>query len=174
MMTAPFTGSGVFMAMTPQIVNLGGVGSLAVSVTDAQYPIPGEWPDWERVLIDLLTPIAPTYQSLPLTVADIQAALPLIFVRRMGGGLDFNAITDRAHMKAVCFGLTRAASFSMAQQVRQAFADCQGGVEVNGVLVDFAEPISGVTEMIDIDPQMRTEEVDCFFYGRRQFPPASR
>lgn len=167
-MTAPYSGGGTLTdtVIVPLPGALSGVGGLSVSVSDP-YPMPGAWPDWEHVLIDLLTPIAYTCQTMPLTAEDIQAALPFIFVRRFGGGLDFNAITDKAHMKTVVFSRSRATSYQLAQQVLETFVSCQGGVDVNGVLVDFAEPFTGPVEMFDIDQQNRTEELDWWFYGRR-------
>lgn len=145
-----------------------GTGALSVAL-DAPYPEPGEFPDWEQVLIDLLTPITYTCQTLPPSADDLQALLPLLWVRRDGGGLDINAITDTANMRIVAMSHTRSASWRLARQAREAVLACPAG-SVNGVLVDWCEEITGELEIGDADPLNRTVEVAFRMMARRQNP----
>ena len=130
------------------------------------YPMPGAFPDWEQVLVDLCTPITYTCSSLPPDVTSLDGLLPLILVRRVGGGLDVNAITDTALVQLTAFAATRQASQQLAYQVREAMLAC-AGTSVNGVLVDWVEEISGQLEVVDLDPLNRTVEVAFRCQARR-------
>ncbi|WSJ12642.1 hypothetical protein OG326_23835 [Nocardia sp. NBC_01327] len=145
-----------------------GAGALTV-VTGEPYPEPGEFPDFERVLVDLLTPITYTCQVLPPSDDLLQAALPLLLVRRDGGGLDFNAVTDTANMRVVALSHKRSDSWRLARQVREAVLACPGTGNA-GVLVDWCEEITGQLEIGDLDPLNRSVEVAFRMMARRQFP----
>ena len=150
-MTAPFTGAGALSALV-----------------DEPYPIPDEFPDFEQVLIDLLTPIAYTCTTLPKSAELMEQALPLLWVRRVGGGLDADGITDTAHMQITAFSYTRRLSVQLARQARRAILGSPGA-DINGVLLDWAEEITGLIEMGDIDPLNRTEEIAFALDARRQY-----
>lgn len=180
-MTAAFGGSGVLINGTPAgFTGEGTLGSLTVYqdapesdtgaltvAVDAPYPEPGEFPDWEQVLIDLLTPITYTCQQLPPSAELIQAALPLLWVRRDGGGVDFDQITDTANVRVVAMSDLRSQSWRLARQAREAILNCPGR-DVNGVLVDWAEEITGQMEIGDEDPLRRDVEIAFRMMARRQ------
>jgi hypothetical protein len=148
----------------------------------APYPLPGEFPDFEQFMVDLFTPIATTVTALPATAAAIQSALPLIWVRKIGGTLDANAITYKAQVQAVVFGTTRSQAQQLAIQVRDAILAAPSTL-TNGVLVDYVEEISGtepkfttpalrrsrgLTDFPDLDPLNQMVEVAFAVEARRQ------
>lgn len=151
-MTAPFSGGGGLSALV-----------------DEPYPIPDEFPDFEQVLIDLLTPMAYVCTTLPESADLMQQALPLFWVRRVGGGLDADGITDTAHMQVMAFSYTRRLSEQLSRQARRAILESPG-TSINGVLLDWAEEITGLIEMADIDPLNRTVEIAFAIDARRQYP----
>ncbi|KZM68130.1 hypothetical protein [Nocardia terpenica] len=143
-----------------------GAGRLSAAISE-RYPVPGAFLDWEQVCVDLLTPLAYTCSALPPDMQALDALLPLVLVRRVGGGLDVNAITDTALMQCTAFAPTRALSQQLASQVREALLACPGD-QVNGVLVDYVEEMSGQLEVTDLDPLNRTVEVAFRMEARRQ------
>jgi hypothetical protein len=180
-MTAAFGGTGTLHPDIPAAFGAqGGLADLTIYTPDPEtatgslsvlvgspYPEPGEFPDWEHVLVDLLTPIAYTCQTLPPSAEALQAQLPLFWVHRDGGGLDFNAITDTAHVRVTAMSHLRSASWRLARQAREAILTCPGG-DVNGVLVDWAEEITGEMEIGDNDPLNRNVEIAFRMTARRQ------
>lgn len=187
-MTAPFTGSGsaTATAFVPGFALFGGVGDLSDTLTIVEplaeswsatgsltmttgepYPELGEFPDWEQVAIDGLTPITYTCSTLPPTDEKLQAALPLIQARRIGGKLDVNAITDTAVMSFMVFALKRSQAQRIATQVREAVLSWPG-TTINGVLVDWAEERIGNQEIMDLDQLNRVVEVCFRLDARRQ------
>lgn len=151
-------------------------------MTGSTYPAPGEFPDFEQFLIDLFTPIAGTVTTLPATSAELQAALPLIWVRKTAGTVDINAITYKAKVSVAVFGTTRAQAQQLAVQVRDAVLAAPA-TRVNGVLVDSVEEITaeeakfhppilrrsrGLTEVPDLDPLNQLVEVAFSIEARRQ------
>src|SRR5487761_1137057 len=111
-----------------------GSGGLAAIVTEP-YPAPGEFPDFEHVMVDWFTPITYTCQKWPPTIEALQALIPFIFARKIDGSTDINGITERAHCKIVAVGHDRGQSQQIAKQVRNALRACadDGGATVNGV-----------------------------------------
>lgn len=90
------------------------------------------YPDAERVLRDLLTPLAHTVTQ---TDEGETFTEPVIQVQRVGGSDD--GITDRPRMQVSCFADDRHEAWNLAEDVRQTVLAC-GGTKVNGVLVDKA------------------------------------
>lgn len=146
------------------------------------YPVAGEFPDFEQFMIDLFTPIATTVTTLPATSAELQSALPLIWVRTTGGTLDINAITYKAKVSVVAFGTTRAQAQQLSVQIRTSMLGAPAS-RVNGVLVDHAEEVEaeepkfhppilrrsrGLTEVPDLDPLNQMVEVAFSIEARRQ------
>ncbi|MFC3963514.1 hypothetical protein [Nocardia jiangsuensis] len=146
------------------------------------YPVAGEFPDFEQFLVDLFTPIATTVTTLPATSQALQAALPLVWVRTVGGTLDINAITYRAKMGVAAIGATRGQAQLLAVQLREAVLNAPAS-RVNGVLVDYAEEIEaedpkfhppilrrsrGLTEVPDLDPLNQMVEISFSIEARRQ------
>ncbi|QIS16599.1 hypothetical protein [Nocardia arthritidis] len=117
------------------------------------YPAPGEFPDFEQVMVDLLKSIATTVSTLPATGDDFQSALPFIWARKTGGTVDFNAITYRANVRLAVFGSNRPQAQMLATQVRAAVLNAPAA-RVNGVLVDWVEEIA-VTEPEFQPPTLR-------------------
>lgn len=151
-------------------------------MTVSTYPLPGEFPDFEQFMIDLFSPLATTVTTLPATSQLLQAALPLLWVRKTGGTLDANAVTYHATLKVVVFGTARAQAQSLAQSVRDAMLATPANV-VNGVVVDYVEETStedpkfhppilrrsrGLTDMPDLDPLNQMVEVAFTVDARRQ------
>lgn len=167
---ALFAGAGnlsdTMMAVEPLTENWSGAGTLTMTLGEP-YPAPGEFPDWEQVAVDGLTPIIYTCSTLPPTDELLQAALPLIQARRIGGKLDMNAITDTAIMSFVVYSLKRSQAQQIATQIREAVL-AWPGTAVNGVLVDWAEERIGNQEIADLDQLNRTVEVCFRLDARRQ------
>ncbi|WP_405164727.1 hypothetical protein OG203_06310 [Nocardia sp. NBC_01499] len=144
---------------------------------------PGEFPDFEQFLCDLLAPIATTMPTLPSTAAQIQSALPLIWVRKTGGTLDINAITYKAQVQTVVFGNNRQQAQAMAIQVRDAVLGAPAATTSDGVLIDYVEEITssepkfhapilrrsrGLTEVPDLDPLNQLVDLAFSIEARRQ------
>ncbi|MBF6332376.1 hypothetical protein [Nocardia transvalensis] len=136
------------------------------------YPVPGEFPDFEQVLIDLLTPIAYTCSTLPASEQDFQDALPLIWARRIDGGIDADQITDTAIVQLDVFAHKRSDAQALGRRATAAVLGC-GGTRVNGVLIDWVEQNSGGAgglDTQDIDPLNRVAQAQFRIDARRQFP----
>ncbi|MFI6168843.1 hypothetical protein ACIBCN_18830 [Nocardia sp. NPDC051052] len=138
----------------------------------APYPAPGEFPDFEQVLIDLLTPIAYTCTSLPTDETAFNAALPLIWARRTGGGIDEDQVLDSAVMQVDVFSHRRSDSQALGRRITRALL-AAAGTRVAGVLIDWAEQLTGGAggiETQDIDPLNRVAQLGFRLDARRQFP----
>jgi hypothetical protein len=136
------------------------------------YPIRGEFPDFEQVLVDLCTHIRYTCSSLPKDPETLAALIEdggLILARRTGGAVDAERITDRALVQLTCMTLKRSDSQDVARQVRNALSALADGGEVNGVLIDYTEETSGVLEQFELDPLKRDVEVGFVMTARRQW-----
>ncbi|AVP71357.1 phage tail termination protein [Prescottella equi] len=128
-----------------------------------EYPVRGRFPDFEQVLVDLLTPLAYTCGTLP--DGDLEEHLPLIWARRVGGKSD--GITDHAFVQLSVFSHKRAASQRLADDARE-LLEAAGGTRVNGVLIDWTDEMSGLLERADIDPLNRVIDVGYVVAARRQ------
>ncbi|MFE3754563.1 hypothetical protein ACFXO9_09675 [Nocardia tengchongensis] len=142
---------------------------------------PGEFPDFEQFLIDLLTPFANPTNMLPATLTP--AALPLTWVRKSGGTLDVNGITYKAQMQVVVFGTTRQSAQTLAVQVRDAVLATPAATTTDSVLIDFVEEIAAgepkfqapilrrsrqLTDIPDLDPLSQMVELAFSIEARRQ------
>ena len=136
------------------------------------YPIRGEFPDFEQVLIDLCTPIRYTCTTLPAEPQKLQKLVEedggLIWARRTGGAIDDERISDRALVQLTCMTSKRSTSQSVARQVRNAVLSLADGGSVNGVLIDYAEETSGVLEQFDLDPLNREVQIGFVMSARKQ------
>ncbi|WP_032380955.1 phage tail termination protein [Rhodococcoides fascians] len=132
------------------------------------YPEYGEYPDFEQVLVDLLTPIAYTCTTIPDSPEELEEAMPLIWARRTGGAPDVDDITDNAMVQLTIFSHTRSQSQRIAGKAKRATRDA-GGTRVNGVLIDHTHEMSGVLEIPDLDPLNRTVQVGFVISARRQY-----
>ncbi|WP_306358696.1 MULTISPECIES: hypothetical protein [unclassified Nocardia] len=138
----------------------------------APYPAPGEFPDFEQVLVDLLSPLAFTCSVLPATEDEFNAALPLIWARRTGGGIDPDQVTDAAIVAVDVFAHQRSESVALARRVTTAVMGCAGR-SVGGVLIDFVRQQQGGqtgTQRDDPDPMNRVVELEFQLDARRQYP----
>ncbi|MGW4371050.1 phage tail termination protein [Nocardia takedensis] len=148
----------------------------------APYPAPGEFPDFEQVLVDLLGPVATTLTALPATGALITADLPFLWVRLISGNTDVNEITYHAKVRVVAVDVTRADAQQLASRARVAVL-ATPGTSVNGVLIDWAEETppaevkyfpptlhrsGGVADLPDLDPTHQLVELGFTLQARRQ------
>lgn len=146
------------------------------------YPVPGEFPDFEQCLVDLLTPIVPTVTSLPATGSDLDAALPLAWVRKVRGTTDVNSVTYTAQLRVVLVATDRGPATQLAGQVRGAVLGV-AGTDVNGVLIDWVDEIApeelkyfpptvqrsqGSADLPNLDPLDRMVELGFSLQARRQ------
>ncbi|MFC4374931.1 hypothetical protein ACFO5K_12550 [Nocardia halotolerans] len=146
------------------------------------YPATGEFPDFEQFLIDLYSPIATTVAELPATGTELDGALPILWVRRLDGSLDENAITYVAQVRIAALAADRAAAAQLAAQAREALLDAPG-TDVNGVLIDWARESpparipyrattlqrdQGTTQFPDLDPLAAVVELGFTLHARRQ------
>ncbi|MFC4126434.1 hypothetical protein [Nocardia rhizosphaerae] len=146
------------------------------------YPVPGEFPDFERFLIDLYSPITTTVAELPATGTELDSVLPILWVRQLDGSLDENAITYVAEVRIVAMAADRAAAAQLAAQAREALLDAPG-TDVNGVLIDWAsekaparipyrattlQRSQGTAQFPDLDPLGPMVELGFTLHARRQ------
>lgn len=103
----------------------------------------GAFPDVEKVVTDLLDPLAPgsVYTEFP---ADFAA--PAIRVQRTGGS--DNGITDSPFVEVMSVGRSRAEAWELDGAVRQ-YVLASGGTIVSGVLVDSARTMTPPQQMPD-------------------------
>ncbi|MFI7001332.1 hypothetical protein [Nocardia sp. NPDC050175] len=148
----------------------------------APYPIPGQFPDFEQFVVDLFATVGTTSTTLPATGDLIQAKLPFLWIRKVSGSLDANAITYIAKVRVVALGQTRADAAQLADKARTAMLAAPG-TRVNGVLVDWAEEIAadevkyfpptvqrsqGNADFPNLDPLDRMVELGFALHARRQ------
>lgn len=141
-------------------------------MTAEPYPIRGEFPDFEQVLIDLCTPIRYTCTTLPAEPGTLQKLVEegggLIWARRTGGAIDDERISDRALVQLTCMTSKRSTSQKVARLVRNAVLALADGGSVNGVLIDYVEETSGVLEQFDLDPLNREVQIGFVMSARKQ------
>ncbi|MFR9750486.1 hypothetical protein ACL02S_05560 [Nocardia sp. 004] len=146
------------------------------------YPTPGQFPDFEQVLVDLCTPIATTVSTLPATGDEIRDQLPFLWVRLVSGSTDINAVTYTAKVRVAAIAQTRAAAQQLASSARDALL-ATPATRVNGVLIDWAEEAApddvkyfpptlqrsqGVADLPNLDPINQMVEIGFTLHARRQ------
>ncbi|MFE5290208.1 hypothetical protein ACFRAQ_35095 [Nocardia sp. NPDC056611] len=107
------------------------------------------FPDAELVCMGLLDDLGYTCTGLP-SAEEWPNLLPIIAIRRTGGGIDINGITDRAMVSVVVIDSTRPKAWETAGAVRDRLRYA-GATEVDGVLIDTTEEIVGNNQEWDID-----------------------
>jgi hypothetical protein len=122
------------------------------------------WPDAELVMIDLLAPVP----GEVVTFTPASFAAPLVRVLRVGGEDD--GITDYPQVEVTCFGATRPAAWSMAEQCRQIIL-ASGGEAPGGVLIDFARTDTPAQQLPDPNPDLRVVTATYRLGMRRPFTP---
>lgn len=105
----------------------------------------GPWPDIEAVLVTLLAPVAQVVTTTPANLTP-----PLVQVQRFGGADD--GLTDFPVVAVTCFGGTRAAAWSMAENCRQRILASPGEP---GVLIDSAETVTPSQQVPDPNTSLR-------------------
>jgi hypothetical protein len=148
----------------------------------APYPAPGEFPNFEQVLIDLLEPIATTLTALPASGTDIQNELPFFWARLVSGSTDTNGVTYTANVRIVAVAETRTAARELAAAARTAVLSAPGA-PVDGVLLDHAEEADaadlnyfpptlqrsqGAADLPNLDPIHQLVEIGFTLHARRQ------
>lgn len=127
-------------------------------------PVLEAFPDVERVVTDLLSPLCPVYTEFP---ADFAA--PAIRVQRTGGSDD--GITDSPFVEVMSVGRTRAEAWELDGAVRQ-YVLASGGTLVNGVLVDSARTMTPPQQMPDPRTNVRVVS-SSYRMGFRRPPTVS-
>lgn len=127
---------------------------------------PGEFPDAEQVLVDMLGEFGHSCTFLPVSAKGEfdREKLPIILIAREGGSCD--GITDRPSMRVSVLAATRAEAQRVSGKCRMKILD-SAGTAPGGVLVDHAREISGVTFLPDIDPQLRPVQSSYVLSFRR-------
>ncbi|MGW5435590.1 phage tail termination protein [Nocardia asteroides] len=146
------------------------------------YPTPGEFPDFERFLVDLLSPIETATTTLPATGDQVVAQFPFCWVRQVGGSTDINEITYTAKVRVTAAAADRAGAQALAARARVAIL-ASPGKSVNGVLVDWAEEMTpaevkyfpptllrsqGTADLPNLDPVSQLVELGFSLQARRQ------
>jgi hypothetical protein len=122
------------------------------------------YPDANRVLIAMLSDIAPTVLRIP---NDFQP--PLIQVRRVGGQPDPDDVTDYPIMLVSCYGATYGEAQDLLSQVQVRILTSPMTV-VDGVLVDSSGIHVGEVELPGPWPDDRRLNATFQLGWRRQFP----
>lgn len=133
-------------------------------------PVLDAWPDAEALLIALLDPVAPVWQSTPAEITE-----PLIQVARIGGADD--SITDAPMVVVVCYGVGATGydtAKAMAEQCRQVLLAAGGtGVTVPGyaapVLIDTVHTVAPPAEVAGDNPDLRRKVSTYQLTYRRPF-----
>lgn len=107
------------------------------------------YPNVHEVLIDLLSPIAPTVKT-----RQPGKPLPYNVIRRIGGNED--GITDRPVVRVDTYADTDEQAERLKEACRQWITEA-GGTEVGGILIDTARELSGGQEAPAPDPGDRKQ-----------------
>ncbi|SLG40413.1 Uncharacterised protein [Mycobacteroides abscessus subsp. abscessus] len=129
---------------------------------------PGQFPDAEALMIALADPFGYPCTVLPET-ADGEldtSKFPIIWISRNGGSCD--GITDRPIVQVGVMADTRAESWQVAGQLRDAVLASPGTSPGGRGLIDDAREITGVTEIPDFDPQNRLVQATYLIACRRR------
>ena len=110
------------------------------------------FPDAELVMMDLLTPVAPT-----VTATSENLAPPVVVVQRVGGADD--GVTDRPRVQVACYGATRPAAWALAEQARQIVLAAGGtavtGTNVTNVFLDSTRTETPSVQLPDPNQSVR-------------------
>lgn len=133
-------------------------------------PEPG-WPDPEAVVMELLSSVAATVQTLPPDLTELST--PVIRVLRIGGNDD--GITDAPLMSVECFG-TGPDGYDEARRMAE---DCRQIILASGcttvtvdgaaVLIDAARTATGPTELPYANPDLRRKPATYQLWFRRRY-----
>lgn len=110
------------------------------------------FPDAEKVMRDLLTPIART-----VTVYDPSFTRPVVLVQRVGGADD--GISDRPRMEVSVFADTREQAWDLAEDIRERVLAHSGkrigGPAPAGVVIDKAVNDTAPRQVRERDPDQK-------------------
>lgn len=126
----------------------------------SEYPPNVTWPDPERVVGSIVRPLVghdAHIGNFLIVEYDEQVGdqdMPFITVRERGGVIDDDDFTSYPNVEVSCWGKTRAVARSTMSEATRLVLQ-SGGTEVDGVLVDSAEDITGAEEPVLENPDDR-------------------
>lgn len=131
----------------------------------AEYPDADE-PDFERLVGHLLRPLVSQDNHIGnFLVVDFEqispvlgeADVPFITIRKRGGTRDVDDFTLFANIEVSCWGKSREVAQGTARSAAKLLLACDGGSEIDGVLIDTVEDAAGSEEVIEVDDRQDTQ-----------------
>ena len=126
----------------------------------SEYPDNVTWPDPEKVVGTIVRPLVGHDAHVGnFLVVDYDEQIgdqdqPFITVRERGGVIDDDDFTSYPNVEVSCWGKTRSVARSTMSEATKLVLQ-SGGTEVDGVLVDSAEDITGSEEPVLENPDDR-------------------
>lgn len=126
----------------------------------SEYPDNVTWPDPEKVVGTIVRPLVGHDAHVGnFLVVDYDEQIgdqdqPFITVRERGGVIDQDDFTSYPNVEVSCWGKTRSVARNTMSEATKLVLQ-SGGTEVNGVLVDSAEDITGSEEPVLENPDDR-------------------
>lgn len=112
------------------------------------------FPDAEDAIVELLEDAAPVYTEPPEFTSDAEnnpeqlVNLPLIVVKEIpGGSQSRNGLFSTALVEVQCFGVKRAESKALREQVRARLTACNEGVQTAAGFIDSITETSAPAEI---------------------------
>lgn len=130
-------------------------------------PILPQFPDIERVVMDLLRP-----EGLTVTSTGETVPAGTIEIQRIGGPDD--GITDRPRVQVTAYGSTRPNAWDIIEKCRQRVLASGGtlvsGQYVNNVFIDLARTANPPRQLNEFGRGARIVQAVFEFHLRRPFP----
>lgn len=130
----------------------------------SEYPDNATDPDFEKLVGVLLRPLVSDdshignflvvdYDQIEeLLEGEDQPEDPaFITIRKRGHNRDVDDFTITANIEVSCWGKTRSTAQGTAREAIKLLLQCDGGSEIDGVLIDTVEDMTGSEEVIETD-----------------------
>lgn len=130
----------------------------------SEYPENGTDPDFEKLVASVLMSLVPDEDHIGnFLIVDYDQIEPQLFpddpavdpafisIRKRGHTRDVDHFTITANIEVSCWGKSRSTAQDTAREAARLLLQCDGGSEVDGVLVDTVEDLTGSEEIIEPD-----------------------
>lgn len=130
----------------------------------SEYPDNGKDPDFEKLVGIVLRPLVPSDDHIGnFLIVDYDQVVEIlegedapedpayITIRKRGHNRDVDDFTITANIEVSCWGKTRSTAQGTAREAIRLLLQHDGGSEIDGVLIDTVEDMTGSEEVIETD-----------------------
>lgn len=130
----------------------------------SEFPENGTDPDFEKLAASVLRPLVPSDDHIGnFLVVDYDQIQPMlegedqpedpayITIRKRGHNRDVDDFTITANIEVSCWGKTRSTAQDTGREAIKLLLQHDGGSEIDGVLIDTVEDMTGSEEVIETD-----------------------